>query len=137
MTKKRRCMVCSILLFAMFVALSVPALAATTQQVISLPADQSWVCAGSDTRSTSYSYTHARNHSVYPTSGVDLFSTIQCRITSPVGTTISSPSSLKEKAVDYTKVYIWDGYLHYSTVFFNFRGNTDFAANAIVSYDGL
>lgn len=137
MTTKRRCLVCSILLLAMFVALCIPVLAASTQRVISLPADQSWVSAGSDTRSTSHSYTYARNHSVYPTSGVDLFSTIQCRLTSPGGTTISSTYSLKEGADAYTEVYILDGYLHYTTVFFNFRGNSDYAANAVVSYDGL
>lgn len=136
MSIKKRSMVCTVLLLAMFVAMCIPAMAASYNQVISLPANQVWMTAGNDDRSGAYSYVKAQNHSVYPTSGDDTFSVIQCKITDSSGTLLCSSSSykLEEGTGSYTKIYIREGYLDTDTVYFKFRGNKDYSAKAVVSY---
>lgn len=129
-------MVCTVLLLAMFVAMCIPAMAASYNQVISLPANQAWTTAGSDDRSGAYSYVKVRNHSVYPASGNDSFSKIQCKITTSSGTLLCNDSyyKLDEGDSGYTQIDIREGYLNTETVYFKFRGNTDKSAKAVVSY---
>lgn len=135
MSIKKRSMVCTVLLLAMFVAMCIPAMAASNQ-VISLPANQVWTTAGSDARSGAYSYVNVRNHSVYPASGNDSFSVIQCKITTSSGTLLCNDSyyRLDEGDSGYTRIDIREGYLNTETVYFKFRGNTDKSAKAVVSY---
>ena len=132
---KARRMVCFILLLALFITLCIPAMA-VTNQVISIPANQKWMTAGSDARSGYYSYVNVLNHSVYPTSGADFFGIIQCKITTMSGTLLCEKNyySLQEGADTYTQIRIREGYLNTEMVYFNFRGNSNYEATAIVSY---
>ena len=115
-------------------------MAVTFNQVISLPAGQVWVTAGSDMRSGEYSYVKAKNHSVYPTSGIDFFKVIQCRITTINGALLCDSSYYRLNEVNnegydnFTKIDIREGYLNTERVYFQFRGNTNEGANAVVSY---
>lgn len=135
MMTKRRSLVCTVVLLALFVALCIPAMAASNK-VITLPENQVWMTAGSDARSGAYSYVKVRNHSVYPTSGADFFGVIQCKITTANGTLLCNSSyyKLDEGDDDYTTIYIREGYLNTETVYFKFRGNTEYGAKAVVSY---
>ncbi len=134
MSIKKRSMVCTILLLAMFVVMCIPAMAAYNQ-VISLPANQVWMTAGNDDRSGAYSYVKVKNHSVYPASGNDSFSVIQCKITTSNGTLLCNNSYYRlEEGDGYTQIDIREGYLNTETVYFKFRGNADKSAKAVVSY---
>lgn len=130
--------VCSLLLVLMSLIAAVPAFATTTQQVISLPANQVWAMAGSDNRSMAYSYVYARNHSVYPKVGIDFYSTIRCRVLSANELILNQNGyySLEETQTTYTHIDLRQGYLEYNKVYFEFCGNTNSAANAVVSYSG-
>lgn len=136
MSIKKRSMVCTVLLLAMFFAMCIPAMAATYNQVISLPANKAWTTAGSDARSGAYSYVKVRNHSVYPSSGADFFGLIRCKITNESGTLLCNDNyyTLDEGASTYTQISIREGYLNTEDVYFNFCGNTNSAAKAVVSY---
>ena len=138
MMSKKKSLVSMVLVFAMFVTLCIPAMAASNQ-TITLPVNQAWVTAGSDTRTGKVGFVNARNHSVYPTSGTDNFTTIQCKITNSSGTRISVDSyvQLKEGASASSRIDILDGYLTIKTVYFKFRGNTNKSAKAVVSYNAM
>lgn len=130
----------SVLLLVLSIAIYIPAIAAAShEQVIYLPQNQSWVTAGMDTRTGLFSYVKARNHSVYPNSGIDLFTTIQCKITDANGTLLCNESyyTLTETANDYTQIRIKEGCLKHSDIYFCFRGNTSAEATAIVSYNAM
>lgn len=109
---------------------------AAYKQSISLPENQVWKTAGSVSRSGNYSTVGARCHSVYPESGTDNYTTIQCRALNSSGVAITSVTKLHETAADYTLISIKEGYLSATSVTFQFRGNTSNAASAIVSYRG-
>ncbi len=120
------------------IIIAVPAFAAgTNRQSIYLPKDQEWKSAGTDTRTGNYSYVYARCHSVYPDSGADHFTTIQCRVRNSSGIVISDKIYyLEESATGFTSIKIKEGYLSASPVTFQFRGNTSAPAYAVVSYHG-
>lgn len=125
-----------IIIFVMLLTMALPAFA-TYKQNIFLPKDKKWMTAGHETRNFDYSYVRARCHSVYPESGTDNFTTIKCQVKNSSGTVISKQTySLKESASSNTKVYIKEGYLSASPVYFQFRGNTNKPAYAVVSYYG-
>lgn len=134
----KRSIICTILLIAMFVAICIPAMAASNK-VISLPANKTWKLAGTETRSGDYSYVTARNHSVYPSSGTDLFGMIQFKITNSDGTLICNSDyyTLDETATASSIIYVREGYLNTEDVRFYFRGNTNLAATAVVSYNPM
>ncbi|MGN0254547.1 MAG: hypothetical protein ACI4D6_01005 [Chordicoccus sp.] len=120
----------------MVLVTALPAVA-EANKVLSLPANQVWVTAGNASRSGNFSYVSARCHSVYPNSGMDTFSTIQCRVANTRGTIISDKTYLlSESAATYTEVKLKEGYLSSNPVRFDFRGNTSAAAGAVVSYHG-
>jgi len=121
---------------AMVVVMALQVSALTENQTISLPANQVWVTAGSESRSGNLSTVSARCHSVYPESGVDLYGIIKCQVTNSSGTAITDMVSLNESASDYTSISIKEGFLAASPVSFQFRGNTNAAASAVVSYRG-
>ena len=74
-----------------------------------------------------------RCHSVYPESGLDLFSTIRCRLKSGTNV-ISDVVHLSELNSEYTTVTLKEGYDHVNSVTFQFSGNSNAAAYAVVSY---
>ena len=132
--KNMKKLVTIITVWAMAFVMAIPSFAAY-KQTISLPKNQQWATAGDINRSGNYSTVKARCHSVYPDSGADFFGKIQCRVTNKNGTEISDKVyTLDEGASDYTKITIKEGYLATSPVTFQFRGNKDAAANAVVSY---
>ncbi len=89
-----------------------------------------------DSRSGQYSTVYARNHAVRPLSGTDNFQTIQCQVTNGYDTKISNVYSLNEASSSNTSIQIKEGYLNCTFVGFEFKGNTNADAWAIVSYDG-
>lgn len=105
---------------------------------ISLPKNQVWTGKYSVTRSGNVSYVFASLDSVYPASGTDNYEKIQARIVNGQGTMIlrdGSYATLKE-GTGYQKLYIKDGYLNEKTVYLQFRGNSNDAAEAVVNYLG-
>jgi hypothetical protein len=123
-----------IVVVASFV-MAIPVLA-VYQQNIYLPANQVWTTAGTAYRSGNRLNVYARCHSVYPDSGTDKFQIIQCRVLNSSGVSISDVVRLNETAGGYTAISIYDGYLAASPVTFQFRGNTNSSAYAVVSYQG-
>lgn len=111
---------------------------AVDKKQISLPANMKWTAKYSTSRNTSYSYSRARCHSVYPESGSDNFSRMRCRVVNSSGTVISASSYtiLTEGASGNTRISLREGYLNLSTVYFQFCGNTKASAQAVVSYYG-
>lgn len=129
--------VTAIVLVFMIAVASIPSMAATLNRTIELKANKAWtsnIYAGS--RDTSYSDRQgAKCHSVYPDSGLDFFSIIQCRLTNSRGQNIGVVPyiGLTEGESRYTRIAIAQGYLDETSMFFQFRGNTNSAANAVVS----
>lgn len=132
---KTKNLVTGVVAMAMALVVSVPVFSATNQ-TISLPKNKVWVDAGDAIRSGNYSAVRARCHSVYPDSGTDDFTKIRCRVQNSSDTVISDTVILSETASDYTSIEIREGYISASPVTFQFRGNTNAAANAVVSYRG-
>lgn len=137
MNKKKR-LTTVFVVMAMFCMMSMSVLAATNV-VISLPKDQAWTTKRSMTRTGNYSYVQASCDSVYPTDGsTDLFSKIQARIINSSGTLIMTKDYVSLKEGDgYQDLNIKEGYLADKTVYIQFRGNTNSAAEAVVNYQGL
>lgn len=114
----------------------VPVFAGTVN--VNLKANQAWSNKYSVSRTGNYSYVSARCKSVYPSSGEDNFKYIQTRIVNSSGTLLMDDDYVKlnEEDANATHIYIKNGYLNISTVNFEFRGNTDKAASAVVGIDG-
>lgn len=125
-----------IVAMAMFCMMSMSALAAT-DVVISLPKDQAWTESKSVSRSGAYSYVWASLDSVYPTGGSDNFSKIQARVVNFKGVLIMTSSyKVLNEGDGYQELYIKEGYLANKTVYIQFRGNSNEAAEAVVNYTG-
>lgn len=107
-------------------------------QIIKLPENQVWTTAGNDARSGYYNDVYVRCHTVYPEDGLDVFSTIQARITNSKGTVIMDDEYVKvsESDSDGKAIPIKNGYLNLDSITFQFRGNSSLGANAEVSYSG-
>lgn len=135
MKQKNHYLIGTLILIVMLLSFVVPAFAAS-YEVITLPTGQEWATTEPITRTLNYSYALARNHSVFPYSGTDQYELIQCRIVNSAGTCISADSYtiLDETDDRFTSVYIRQGYLSYSTIVFEFRGNSSNPATAVVSY---
>lgn len=136
MNKKKRT-ITIIVTIAMFCMMSMTALAAVNVHV-TLPKNQVWTSKIAVSRSGKYSYVAASLDSVYPLSGSDNYEKIQTRLVNSSETTILEDADyvvLKE-GDKYTKLHIKEGYLDNKTVYIQFRGNTNAAAEAIVNYNG-
>ena len=117
-------------------AMSVTSMAATNKHIY-LAQNQAWTSKYSESRSTNFSYAQAALESVYPTSGVDNFSKIQTRLVNSAGTQISQKAYVVLTEGDgYKNISIKEGYLSLSTIYFQFRGNSNKAAEAVVNYRG-
>ena len=124
-----------LLTLIMVITVCMPAMAGTKVN-ITIPKNQVWSTKKSDSRTGYNGYVSARCHSVYPESGTDNFSKIQCRVVSSSGNVMVEKSYyvLSESASAATDMNIKDGYFNLKTVYFQFRGNSSDAANAVVSY---
>lgn len=133
--KKNKLFIC-VLTLLLCLSMSLPCMA-TYRKSIRIPANQEWTTAGSESRSGNYSYVSAENHSVYPESGTDLFSTIQCKVTNSSGTRVcANEVYYLSETGGSVNIYMREGYLNTTTVYFKFRGNSSSAAYAVVSYYG-
>lgn len=134
MKTNKRCIIGTLLLVVMLVALAVPAFATT--RVLSLPSGQAWASTPLETRSGSYSYVLAQNESVYPNAGQDQYELIHCRILNSSGTRICTKEYevLDETNSGLSRIELRQGYLHYTSIEFEFRGNSANAARAVVTY---
>lgn len=116
---------------------TIPALGAYNKAIV-LPANQSWVTAGSETRTKNYSYVKAGCDTVYPASGKDNFRKIQVRLRNGNNTVVSLYSyEVLTEGTGLQQIEMKQGYLATSPVTFQFRGNSSSGANAIVDYIGL
>lgn len=118
-----------------------PTFAAVDDQLIYLDANQIWSDRYDtyDSRNNNYTYCTAACDSVYPESGTDNFSKIQARATNLYGSVIIAKSyyTLSEGAGDVKMYYDSSLNQNWTTVMFQFRGNSSSAAYAVVDYDGL
>lgn len=99
-----------------------------------LPKNKVWATATTLNRSGNYNNVKTRCKSVYPTSGPDHFTKIKARITNTSGTLIMNNNyvTLTEGTVD-VKIPIKDGYYNVTKVRFQYRGNKNDAAEAVVN----
>jgi hypothetical protein len=138
MRKQRRLATCFATL-AVIGIISLPTFAAENVYVY-LPINQVWSDRNEtqDSRTGNYNTVSARCHSVYPDTGTDNYSHIQVRVVNAYGTLISNDPYLvlNEGSASPSYLSIKEGYLGLTQVYFQFRGNTNASANAIVSYSG-
>lgn len=136
--KIKKILVVKMLLVFLFFMSEIISLAASGEVSIYISPNRVWTSQSdnTDSRSGAYSTVYARNHAVRPTSGTDNFAKLQTRVTNGYGTVISATYTLDEGATSSTSIAIKEGYLDSKLVGFQFRGNSDKEAYAIVSYDG-
>ena len=135
--KIKKGIITTMIVLIIIVITCTPVLAAS-YKVVYLHAGQVWTQGYGEAHDTNYSYVGAMCHSVYPYSGPDYFTKIQCKVTNTYDNVITTSSHyvLSENASNYTSMKIAEGYLATSTVYFHFRGNSQEQAQAIVSYIG-
>lgn len=131
---KKKNILTIIVAIAMFCMMSMSALADSDVH-ISLPENKVWTSSLAISRTGMFSYVWAGCDAVYPSSGSDHYTKIQTRLVNSSGTLIMTKDyeTLTEGDV-VTPLYIKEGYLSYNTVYIQFRGNTNAAAEAIVEY---
>ena len=98
-----------IIALAMAFVMALPAFAADNKTIY-LPEKMSWMTAGTEARNYC-DFPTVRCHSVYPESGLDLFSTIRCRLKRD-SVVISDIVHLSERSPDYTTITLKEGYEH-------------------------
>ena len=103
-----------IIALAMAFVMALPAFAADNKTIY-LPEKMSWMTAG----------TEARNYCDFPT--------VRCRLKRD-SVVISDIVHLSERSPDYTTITLKEGYEHVNSVTFQFSGNSNAAAYAVVSY---
>ena len=126
--------VSGIITIAVVAAMCVPTLATTYRKTLVLPEGKVWVNTPTVTRTTKNSYAQARCISVYPDSGLDVFSAIRARVTDTRRNVISKEVTLSE-GLPMSRIDIKDGNLDIERVVFEFRGNSQPGANAEVEYN--
>ena len=131
--KKRATILLAII--SMF-AISIPTMASGYLKTIYLLPNQVWTDRYDHTgvRTGSYSYVDVTCHSVYPESGRDTYSKMQVRLADTYGNDLSSIYTIKE-ATGANKVYLLEGYLNITNIYYEFRGNSSSDAYASVTYE--
>ena len=126
-----------VVVLVMLLMVSAPAYAAS-YQVLHLEQGQIWTRGYGEIHNTAYIRCGAMCHSVYPYTGSDSYSRIQCKVTNTYREVIVTAPYyvLHEGASSYTAMHLKDGYLNTSTVYFHFRSNSSEQAQAVVSYTG-
>lgn len=120
----------------MFILNTVSTFAASNVSVY-LPASQVWTASLLDQRSGAYYDVMMNLDSVYPTgNATDNYQKIQARIRNSDGITIMNGNYVVLNETENAQyIMIKNGYIKTETVFFQFRGNTNSAAYAVVDYD--
>lgn len=125
---------------AALVAMMCVSASAVTTQNISLQANYKWTSSYSANRTGYFYDVGARCDSVYPKSGIDMFSKIRCRVVDSTGILIMENyeeyAVLDESDDAYTNFILKNGWLNTTTVYFQFCGNSSSAADAVVTYIG-
>lgn len=137
--KVKNIIVTMIVAMAMFGMTAMTAFADSYTNVhISLGEYQFWTYGRPVTRSGKNNYISVSLESVYPLSGIDTYQYVQVCVTSdPMGGLIMEDDYVKLKEGNgYKDIEIINGYLDLETVYLQFRGNTEKAAEAVVSYKG-
>lgn len=120
--------------------LSVSASAETvSNRHIVLPENKEWTTPYGVTRSGDHYDVMVQCNAVYPEEGTDNFKKMQCCLISPYGIDVmDTPLSylVLEEVDGPTYIRIRNGFLNLDHVYFRFRGNSNSAANAIVTYSG-
>lgn len=140
--KKAGKLVTGLLGLAMAVTTILPAMAAPSSvqsQKIELIENMAWVSAGAVTYDgDNYGGGRALCESVYPKSGSDNYKYIRYRITEYYGMVITAKAYERvEEGKGYKTIEIKRAYDHYQHIYFQFSGNSNSSAYAIVSYDGM
>ena len=107
--------------------------------LVEIPANQVWTPGGSEPHDTGYSHAGARIVSVSPLSGIDLFANVRCRILNSSGTVILKNTNgyqVLSEGPSTTPLPIKNGYYNTSTVYFQYSGNSNAAAYAVVQNYG-
>lgn len=123
----------TVIFFMLVMSISVRA--SSTEKLIYLPSNQIWTdrTDNAGQRTGNYSYTEVRCHSVYPESGFDTFSKMQVRLSDMYHNIISNTYVLTEGS-SFTKVYLLEGTLSVNDIYYEFRGNSNSSAYAVVTY---
>lgn len=126
-----------ITLFVMvsMLAMSMQAMASATYKTIYLEPNKLWSdrIDNPGVRTGNYSYVEVTCHSVYPESGSDNFSRMQVRIADMYSNDLSSIYTIKE-GDGANKIYLLEGYLNTKNIYYEFRGNSNSDAYAVVTY---
>ena len=133
----KKLLVSLVAILTMF-AISSQTMASALYKTIYMYEDQIWTDRYDNPgiRSCDYSYVLVNCHTVYPESGLDMFSKIQVQITDLYGDAISSIQTISEGAGD-TEVNLLEGYLSTPSIYYKFRGNSNASAYAMVSYKDM
>lgn len=141
--KKSGKMVTLFLGLLMVVVTVLPAMAlsnSVSNHVVELPTFQVWTYGGMVSHTPSNQGALVLCESVYPIDGrFDDFQYIRCRITDYRGTVISEDpdKKIKEGTGVYERMRIIEDYANVmSAVYFQFRGNSNAPAKALVSFKG-
>lgn len=136
--KHKSFIVTLIVLAFMFAIACVPAFAGVNHQV-DIPANKVWKPDESKIHDTNYSHVGTNLLSVTPLTGSDFFTRLRCRILNSSGTVIIYGSSgyiVLSEGSGVWSILIKNGYYNTSTVYFQFSGNSNAAAYAIVNNYG-
>ncbi len=135
---KIKCFIGNFLVAACLITSSMICHAGTYEVPIYILPNQVWSgdYEHTDSHDPKNEYVYARNHTVYPESGKDNFSRIQVQVTNGFDLLISDVVILNEADSDMTSIRLYDRWSDTTFVGFEFRGNSDKEAYAIVSYDG-
>ena len=136
---RHRSIVITIAMLAfMLIIACIPAFAGDAH-LVNIPTNQAWVSGGNEYHDTGYSHAGAKNISVTPVSGIDLFANIRCRILNSNGTVILNSTNgytVIAEGLSTSPLPIKNGYYNTSIIYFQYSGNSNAAAYAIVQNFG-
>lgn len=110
---------------------------AVSNEEISLKANQVWTEKRGVERSGQFMHVWAGLKTVYPITGKDNFEKIQTRVVNATGTNIMDgdvTSVILTEGTGDQKIILKEGFLNLKRVYFQFRGNSKEAAEAVVNY---
>lgn len=138
MKKSMQRIIISVLGVILMLSMGSNAMAMTYAKSITILPNQIWSADydNTDARTGNYSTVQARCHSVWPTSGSAVYHKIRCQVTNGYDKVISTVYKLDKDDAYWTSITLKEGYLSASLVGFEFSGNSNNDAYAIVSYDG-
>ena len=136
--KLKRILITALVVTVLLAVTAMPIYATTSNKVLYLQSNQYWTQGFGEAHDINYYYCGARCHSVYPPSGTDTYTRIDCKVTNTynVVVTVAPYYTLNESASGYSYLQIKNGYLGTATVYFAFRGHTNADAYAVVSFTG-